>query len=192
MPIFTANPLSSELIAHISGITYQENPHISLEELCALCINYNDFEGRTCIGEMICAAEVADDLLFVFKGLFEAGYRIEKIQLADVYGGDDDLIMADNCTSCFNYRCVAGTDTLSMHALGRAVDINPLYNPYIVGDKIMPPAGAAYADRTRDFPHKIDESDLCYRLFKRRGWKWGGHWTAEKDYQHFYKPLRAL
>ena len=188
MPLFTANMLPAETVAHITGVTYSDNPHITIDRLRQLTLTYIDFEGKEKVGPMICAAEAAEDLLWIFSELYKARYQIEKIRLADEYGGDDDLIMADNCSSCFNYRFVAGTTTLSMHALGRAVDINPRYNPYITGGKILPSNGAEYADRSRDFPHKIDSGDLCLKLFKKRGWKWGGDWAGEKDYQHFYMP----
>ena len=57
---------------------------------------------------------------------------------------------------------------------------------------IMPPNGAPYADRSADFPHKIDHDDLCFKTFAKYGWKWGGDWTNDVDYQHFYKPLSTL
>ncbi len=100
---------------------------------------------------------------------------------------DDERSMADNNSSAFNYRVVADTDIVSMHAYGRAIDINPLINPYIVGEKVMPANGAEYANRKGKFPHKIDHDDLCYKLFKSKGWTWGGDWKTQKDYQHFYK-----
>lgn len=190
MAVFKSSPLTEETVKKISGITYKPNPHITTDDLRQLTLSYIDFEGKEQVGMMICNKDVAEDITEIFKGLFEAGYQIEKILLADEYGGDDDKIMADNNSSCFNYRTVADTDTLSLHALGLAVDINPRYNPYIVGDKIMPPNGAEYADRKRDFPHKIDRRDLCYKLFRRHGWKWGGSWRSCKDYQHFYKELK--
>ena len=189
MAVFTSSPLSDETVARISGITYRENPHITIDELRELKLSYVDFDGCEQVGTMICNKAAADDLCSVFSELFKAGYQIEKIRLADEYGGNDDLIMADNCSSCFNYRTVANTNTLSLHALGLAVDINPRYNPYIVGDNIMPPNGAEYADRSRDFPHKIDCDDLCFKLFPSHGWKWGGSWKSSKDYQHFYKEI---
>ena len=74
-----------------------------------------------------------------------------------------------------------------MHGYGRAIDINPLHNPYIVGGKIMPENAVKFADRSKSFPHKIDHNDLAYKLFKQRGWTWGGDWKTQKDYQHFYK-----
>lgn len=189
MAAFSCLPLTAETVRKIDTAAFRDDPRISPAELRQLSLSYIDFDGQERSGVMICNAAAADDLLAIFAELFEAGYQIEKIRTADEYGGDDDLIMADNCSSCFNYRTVAGTQTLSLHALGLAVDINPRYNPYIVGGRIMPPNGAEYADRRRKFPHKIDRRDLCYRLFRSHGWKWGGSWRSSKDYQHFYKEL---
>ena len=106
--------------------------------------------------------------------------------------GDDTASMEDNNTSCFNYRVVDGTTKLSKHAYGLAIDINPFYNPYVVpqsdGSTYISPKGSeAYTDRSADFPYKIDENDLCYRLFKEHGFTWGGNWNSCKDYQHFQK-----
>ena len=114
------------------------------------------------------------------------------MRLIDEYDGDDTASMEDNNTSCFNYRVVEGSTSLSKHALGRAIDINPLYNPYITYDKqggthVSPEKAAAYADRGMNFPYKIDENDLCYKLFTQHGFIWGGNWNSVKDYQHFQK-----
>ena len=95
--------------------------------------------------------------------------------------------MAADNTSCFNYRPKTGMRELSKHALGLAVDINPLENPYVRSSRVCPAAGATYADRTKDFPHKIDRNDLCYKLFRERGFTWGGAWRSVQDYQHFEK-----
>ena len=102
--------------------------------------------------------------------------------------------MSDNNTSCFCYRVVSGTQKLSYHARGLAIDINPLYNPYIRhakdGSRIVEPAnGKPYADRSKQFRYKINKGDLCYRLFIKHGFIWGGSWRTVKDYQHFeYHP----
>ena len=114
--------------------------------------------------------------------------------MIDEYDGDDLASMEDNNTSCFNYRPVEGTSSLSKHALGLAIDINPFYNPYITynkdgSEKISPANASVYADRTASFPYKIDENDLCYQLFKEHGFTWGGHWNSCKDYQHFQKVV---
>ncbi len=187
-PIFTAERLPENIVNKITGITYRPNPHITLSELSYLKITYVNFQGEDKVGEMICNSRLSKELLEIFRELYEIKYPIEKILLADEYGGDDDKIMGDNNSSCFNYRTVANTHTVSLHGLGRAVDINPLYNPYIVGGVVMPANATPYADRTKAFPHKIDENDPCCKIFKAHGWKWGGNWERSKDYQHFYKP----
>ena len=184
---FTAQPLPESIIEKINGRSYRENHDIGLDELAYLQMLYVDFHGMTQKGEMIVHYSLAKEVLEIFCELFKSGYQIEKMRLVDEYGADDERSMADNNSSAFNYRVVADTDIVSMHAYGRAIDINPLINPYIVGEKVMPENGMKYADRTKKFPHKIDHDDLCYKLFKSRGWTWGGDWKTQKDYQHFYK-----
>lgn len=213
---FFYEPLSEDTIARITGISYPVSEEaaaglasapvntvpdtdslaVSYDDLRHLSLLYYDFEGEIQTGELICNKEIAQDLLEIFYELFLNEYRIEKIRLIDEYGGDDTASMLDNNTSCFNYRLVDGTDSLSKHALGCAIDINPFYNPYVVfnrngsGETYISPAGSEiYADRSRDFPYKIDENDLCYRLFTAHGFTWGGNWNSSKDYQHFQKVV---
>lgn len=169
-----------------------EGAKISSSGLRLITADYIGFDGKLHNGQLVCAKDLAAELMLIFRELLEAGYPIEKIEPSCVYGGDDDKIMAANVTSCFNYRTVANTDTLSLHALGRAVDINPLYNPYIQNGIVMPENAAPYADRSADFPHKITHDDTAFRVFAKYGWLWGGDWTDDKDYQHFYKPENRL
>ena len=192
---FYYEPLSQGLADYITGVSYPkdlEKPAIAVNDLCYIHVLYNDFEGNPAEGELICNQAIAQDLVEIFHELYKAEYQIEKIRLIDAYGGDDDLSMADNNSSCFNYRVVSGSSSLSRHAYGLAIDINPLYNPYITYNKdqtihVSPEAGEDYADRSKSFPYKIDEEDLCYRLFKEHGFTWGGDWNSCKDYQHFQK-----
>ena len=192
---FYYEPLSEELIASISGVSYPADPseaQISTEELRYLHILHYDFDGQITEGELICNDYIAEDLREIFYELYQAQYQIEKVRLIDAYGGDDHLSMADNNTSCFNYRVVDDTTTLSKHALGLAIDVNPFYNPYVRKDSsggwyVSPEGAESYRDRSADFPHKIDENDLCYQLFKEHGFFWGGDWKNTKDYQHFQK-----
>lgn len=192
---FYYEPLSEDLTNYITGITYPEDidqPEVTIMDLSYVHVLYYDFEGMPAEGELICNQTIAQDLVEIFHELYKAEYQIEKIRLIDEYGGDDDLSMADNNTSCFNYRVVSGSSSLSKHAYGLAIDINPLYNPYITYNKdhsinVSPAAGADYADRSKAFPYKIDENDLCCRLFKEHGFTWGGDWNSCKDYQHFQK-----
>lgn len=194
---FFYEPITQEVEERIRGISYPEddsNLAISLDELSYVCVLYNDFEGNVQNGELICNNSIALDLVEIFEELYRNNYQFEEISLIDKYDGDDTLSIEHNNTSCFNYRIVDGTDNLSKHAYGLAIDINPYYNPYVVFNKdgsgetyISPKGSEVYADRSKDFPYKIDENDLCYKLFIEHGFTWGGNWNSMKDYQHFQK-----
>ncbi|MBR0093731.1 MAG: M15 family metallopeptidase [Synergistaceae bacterium] len=188
---FTASAIDDEIFARIKGKSYKDNCPVPLEDLRYLRVLHVGFDGQTHEGEMICNTSIAEDLLDIFQKLYEAGYQIEKIRLVDEYDADDELSMRDNNSSCFNFRFISHTTTISKHGLGLAVDINTLYNPYVKmvdGKFNLEPATAGdYVDRSRDFPHKIDENDLCYKLFTEHGFEWGGNWKSVKDYQHFEK-----
>ena len=165
---------------------------ISLDDLVFLSILYHDYDGVVQVGEMICNIAIADDLLYIFHELYLAEYQLEKVSLIEVYGGSDTFSMLYNNSSCFNYR-ESSPGTWSNHAYGLAVDISPFVNPYVAYNqdgtirKISPIGSEEYADRSRDFPHKIDEGDLLLELFRERGFFWGGDWKYQKDYHHFQK-----
>ena len=133
---------------------------------------------------MVVNAAIADEVLEIFQELYAIRYPIEKIRLVDDYDADDERSMADNNSSAFNYRTISGTNKLSNHSRGLAIDINPLYNPYVhsnTGTEVCEPANAsAYTDRTASFDHKIDEFDPCYQIFTAHGFSWGGNWTHAK------------
>ncbi len=191
---FYSTTLTEELMEYITGKSYPDTTEpiqISYDVLAYVHILHYDFEGQVQEGELICNQAIAQDLVDIFRTLYEHQYAIEKVRLIDEYDADDELSMADNNTSCFNYRTVPGKTKLSNHSYGYAIDINPLYNPYVRTrngtELISPDNGAVYADRSADFPHKIDREDLCYKLFIEHGFQWGGAWNSSKDYQHFEK-----
>lgn len=195
-PDFYYEPLSPELRDYITGISYPADgsTEIGYEDLSYIHVLHYDFSGNVQEGELICNDYIAQDLVEIFYELFLAEYQIEKIKLIENYDGDDTASMEDNNTSCFNYRGVDGTQKLSQHAYGLAIDINPFYNPYVrftkEGGQIISPQGSeVYADRSQGFSYKIDTDDLCYRLFIEHGFIWGGNWNSSKDYQHFQKKL---
>ena len=125
----------------------------------------------------------------IFCELYQAKYPFTSIKLVDDFGqpGHDTLSMEANNTSAFCYRRVNGSANLSNHSFGLAIDINPMLNPYVNGDHVSPQNSTEYLDRTQGLPGMIDHDDLCYQLFTERGWLWGGDWSGDKDYQHFYK-----
>jgi hypothetical protein len=185
--VFTAEPVPAAVEARMRGVSYPDDAEIELSELRYLRLSYVDFDGQEQVGELVCNKAIAEDLVAIFQALYEARYPIRSIRLIDDFGGDDEASMAADNTSCFNYRRKTGMRELSKHALGLAVDINPLENPYVRYGKVQPASAEPFADREKDFPHKIDPTDLCYRLFRERGFYWGGSWQKHKDYQHFEK-----
>ena len=190
---FYAEEISDELFFRMQGKSFPDSCTTSRDDLRLLHLLYKDINGDTCEGEMVCNVAIADSLIDIFRQLYDNDYPIEKMVLIDEYGGDDDASMADNNTSCFNFREVSGTGKLSKHAYGLAVDLNPRYNPYIHkinGETLIEPEnGSEYADRSLEFDYKIDEDDLAYKLFTEAGFTWGGSWKNSKDYQHFqYTP----
>lgn len=186
-PVFTAEPIPEAVEARIRGVSYPEDAEVRLSDLRYLRLSYIDFDGKGQVGEMICNKAIADDLLAIFRELYKARYPIRSIRLIDDFGGDDEASMEADNTSCFNYRRKTGMHELSKHARGLAVDINPFENPYVRPSRVRPAGASAYADRSKDFPHKIDKNDLCYRLFREHGFSWGGSWRSVQDYQHFEK-----
>ena len=192
---FTASGITPEIYERINGCSYVENEDIALEDLRYLKILHIGFDGEEHDGELIVNQAIADDILEIMQELYQNQYPIERMVLVDEYGGDDELSMQANNTSCFNYRNVEGSDSLSKHSYGLAIDINPFYNPcvrsYADGStKSFPEGSDEYADRSKDFPYKIDKDDLCYQLFTEHGFRWGGTWNSLKDYQHFDKQIR--
>ena len=189
VPEFSASSIPPEVESRMRGVSYPQGAEISLSELRYLRLSYVDFDGGRQTGEMVCNAAVARDLCEIFQALYEAEYPIRSIRLVDDFGGSDEASMLADNTSCFNYRPRTGQSRLSKHALGLAVDINPLENPFVDRQGRVRPAGAeAFADRSRDFPHKIVRGDLCWQLFREHGFSWGGTWRSVRDYQHFEKP----
>lgn len=188
--LFIAQPVPLKVQARMAGKSMPDHAMISYKQLRYLKIPYYDFDGEIQEGEMVCNEAIAHDLLEIFRTLFEAQYQFCSIRLIDDFNADDEASMRANNTSCFCYRTIAGSKMLSQHALGRAVDVNPLQNPYVNGRWVQPATAGEYVDRSKDFPHKLDAQDLCKRTFVEHGFTWAGDWPAEKDYQHFEKRAK--
>lgn len=191
---FFSAPLSDEVFARIDGRSFKRGGRISREQLRHVRVLHHTPEGGVCYGELICNRRIADDLVEIFRALYDQRYPIGRMVLIDEYGASDRLSMEANNTSAFNYREIRNTGRLSNHSYGMAVDVNPLYNPCVIRRKngttaVDPEKGRPYADRTKSFPMKIDRGDACYKEFVKRGFEWGGSWHSLKDYQHFEKKF---
>jgi hypothetical protein len=138
-------------------------------------------------GEIVVLDAVAGHVLKIFNTLLDRHFPLKKARPLNLYDGDDDASMADNNTSSFNDRLVSGGNSLSMHAYGLAIDLNPEQNPFIqkTGTKaeISPKGGENYLDRTNSRPGMAEP---VVDLFADNGFSiWGGDWHSPVDYQHF-------
>lgn len=173
-------PLSDALMAEMrKGGSWKADTPASLRgELRLVHLRYRDADDVERQGRMIVNRRIAQDVVEIFDSLCRAHYRIARIALVDEYGADDERSMQANNTSAFNYRRMAGSQkALSLHARGLAIDLNPLWNPYVKGN-VVRPRGALRRPA-------INHSDLAYKLFTAHGFRWGGDWKSLKDYQHF-------
>jgi hypothetical protein len=150
-------------------------------------VNHLGVDRRTHRGELIVHRDVVAEVAAILGQLYELGYPIAKMRnVAEYPGAQDELSMRDNNTSAFNCRPLPGSNAPSMHAYGRAIDVNPLINPYIDSDgNIEPTTAGPYLDRTRTDPGMLHAGDAAVRAFTDRDWRWGGSWRSPKDYQHF-------
>lgn len=154
-------------------------------ELVVIHMPHWGFDGAVHQGELVVAASVASDVVLAFARLYEVRFPIERMVRIDAYGGDDNRSMEANNTSGFNFRTIAGLDVLSLHSFGTAIDINPAQNPYIAGERVLPPAATAYLDRSDVRPGMIIRPGPVTDAFDEIGWEWGGDWSPRKDYHHF-------
>lgn len=192
---FSCHKLDKELQRRISGKSYKPNEYVAFDDLRYLQIRYYGFDGKAKDGELIVNRAIADDVLEIFYELYCSRYPLQEVSLVDKYDADDERSMAANNTSCFNYRAIAGTNKLSNHAYGLAIDINPLINPCIRQESRADPEElSVYAQRDMEKcsgkykAYMIQKGDYIYRLFQKHGFSWGGDWSSVKDYQHFEKP----
>jgi D-alanyl-D-alanine carboxypeptidase-like protein len=169
----------------MTGVSWHRGCPVPLRDLRDVHVTFWGFDRAAHRGELVVHRRWAHDLTRVFHRLYRARFAIRRMRPVDRYHGDDRRSMAADNTSAFNCRFVAGTTTWSQHAYGRAIDIDPVENPYVRGDHVSPRAGRRFADRSLDHRGMIHNRDLVWRAFHRLGWGWGGTWRTAQDYQHF-------
>lgn len=198
----TAAAIPEDVREFMSGKSMTPNNNIGFDDLAYLTVPYWDFNDERQEGHMVVAAELADEVLDIFSELYDVKYPIERMELVDYFfdkqtetlNSPDRASMGNNNTSAFYYRVVSGTNTLSKHALGRAIDINTKVNPFVNGSHVSPANAYKYADRSQsgwtDVEKRayIGKDTEIYRIFRKYGWVWGGEIWSYQDYQHFQKP----
>ncbi len=187
-PVFAGSirTIDRDLRRRMTGNSWRPGCPVGLADLRLLKLKYRGFAGGIRWGYLVVHESAAPRMLKVFRRVFEAGFRIRRMRLVDAYGADDHRSMNADNTSAFNCREVAGSPGVwSRHAFGRAIDINPIENPYVSGSHVSPAKGRPFASRT---PHRrgmIGARGRVVRAFAAVGWEWGGNWFGTKDYQHF-------
>lgn len=178
--IIDANFTHEECIAHYKC------PQEILDTLITLTVEYYSFDNLLHRGQIVIDQDVQDDVEKVFSLIKEIKFPVYSVIPIQKFSWDDDASMIANNSSAFNYRKIAGTNTLSLHSFGRAVDINPVQNPWFIRDEIHPPTGTYELDD----PGTLLKDGPIVQLFTSLGWEWGGDWISIKDYHHFQKPLQ--
>lgn len=199
---FTSSELTEVQKEAMNGKSYIENPDISYDDLRYIKVLHYNFYHQIQVGELVVNQAIAEDCRQIFMELFQEEYEINSMYLIDRYYEKDQArngeqvdisSINDDNTSAFHYRKIAGTEVLSNHAYGMAIDINPLENPYVKEADLQQTVASpykdynSYKDRTVQRAHMISKDDACYRIFKAHGFQWGGEWNGNKDYQHFEK-----
>jgi hypothetical protein len=180
--------LHDPLLAKVRSATWHTGCPVAPEDLRVLTIRYLDYNKAEQAGQLIAHKDVAQEVLGIFRKLLEQKFQIERMNPVEDYGGDDEKSMEANNTSAFNCRDITlQPGKFSNHSWGRAIDINPLTNPYIKGTTVLPPEGRRHLDRAHRETGIIVADSPIVKMFRDAGWQWGGSWTDRKDYQHFEK-----
>ena len=185
-PSFTSARLSGADVHRMAGTSWHRGCPVPLADLRLVTATYWGFDRRAHTGRVVVHRDVATEVVAVLRRLYAARFPIRRMVPVDAYGGSDyRSIEADN-TSAFNCRYVDGTTRWSEHAYGRAIDLNPIENPYVTaGGTSSHLASRPYLRRTPYRPGMAVEGGAVVRAFEAVGWGWGGRWSGARDYQHF-------
>jgi hypothetical protein len=156
-------------------------------QLRTVRVTYWGFDRRAHMGSLVVNRRVTGDVVTVFRRLYAARFPIRRMQPVSAYRGSDDASMAADNTSASNCRRAVGSTSgaWSAHAYGLAIDVNPIENPYVLGGRVLPPAGRPYVERDRVRPGMAVPGGVLVKAFESVGWGWGGRWSGSPDYQHF-------
>jgi poly-gamma-glutamate synthesis protein (capsule biosynthesis protein) len=185
--------IPAALEAELEASTWHPGCPVPLEDLRLLQFNYVGFDGEIKRGPMIVNASVAEDVLWVFEQLFDAGFALKRVGLAREFHErrwEEQPNSRRSVTASFNCRVVitpAGPGTeFSQHSYGLAVDVNPLQNPFVREDGwVRNRYARPFVDRSGEEPGMIHDGDVVVTSFAAIGWSWGGRWSGGKDYMHF-------
>jgi len=177
-----ASPPPSRVLARS---TWKPGCPVGAGDLAWVRVAFRGFDGARHTGELLVNADVTDDVVTVFRQLWQAEFPLEQMRITTLAELDAPPTGDGNNTSAFVCRVVRGGSSYSQHAHGLAIDLNPFHNPYVKGDLVLPELASAYKDRSRRAPGMITADGPVTAAFRAVGWEWGGSWRTLKDYQHF-------
>jgi hypothetical protein len=180
-PVFRTEPVTAARL----GSSHRPGCPVSVADLRLVTVTHLRFDGTPARGQLVVHRDAAAGVVHVFRALHAARFPVAQVRTVEAYGSDDARSMAANNTSAYNCRRTTGGSGWSEHAYGRAIDLNPVQNPYVRGTTVLPAAGRAYVDRARPRPGMVLAGGPVVRAFAAVGWGWGGSFTGLKDYQHF-------
>lgn len=187
----TIKPLPHGVRAWMNGVSWHPGCPVHLRALRLVTLRYWGFDRQAHRGRLVVHRDVAEKVVGIFRRLYQVSFPIRQMRLVDYYGADDRTSMEHDNTSAFNCRWRAGQPGVwSQHAYGRAIDVNPVENPYVWSGGVSPWNGAPYVDRSHRRRGMIFHGDAVWWAFRNRSWEWGGDWTSVKDYQHFSRNGR--
>jgi hypothetical protein len=178
--------ISPRLEERMRGNSWHRGCPVPIRRLRLIESSYHGFDRTRHRGRLVAHKNAVRALVSSLRSMYRHGFKIRKMWLVDRYNSNDRRSMRADNTSAFNCRFVAGTNHWSQHAYGKAIDINPVENPYVGSDgSVRPRRGSEYVDRSQHRKGMIHSNDATVRAFSRAGWGWGGYWNSIKDYQHF-------
>ncbi len=181
-------PLTEDQTKAMIGVVWQKGCPVPLSDLRTVTASYKTFEGVEAMGSVVVHHRYAKQMQQALRQLYESNFPIESMKPMEVFGGDDERSRLANNTSVFNCRLVKGSRVYSEHAYGRAIDINPLQNPFVqLNDAKTNQSNRKFFDRLAvvNTPGVINPHSVPVKAFRQMGWAWGGNWRGNKDYQHF-------
>lgn len=172
------------------GESWRPGCPVAPQDLRRVHVDYVGLDGLTHRGDLVVHRDLATEVIEIFGQLQRLRYPVARMRTVEHYpSAQDELSMQDNNTSAFNCRRLPGSVKWSPHAYGKAIDLNPLVNPYLdaTGD-LQPKTAGQYLNRDRTDPGLLRAGDPAVLAFTDRGWSWGGGWHNPIDYQHFERP----
>ncbi|MFD5475486.1 M15 family metallopeptidase [Streptomyces sp. NPDC127105] len=155
------------------------------EQLRNVTLTHWGFDGRLHRGVLVVNADVVDSVKRIFARLLADRFPIRQMKPIEEYGGDDNASMSADNSSAYNCRRAGQANAPaadSPHANGRAIDLNPMENPWMDLRCHCWQPSSRYATRTPG-TGKITEGDAVWQAFHADGWIWQDIKTP--DYQHF-------